>query len=57
MGISVISTQNSIDLYVCRWVLYVESRASRSWPAFGRRFGGQIATNIYIYIRDFGTTQ
>ena len=50
MGISVISTQNSIDLYVCRWVLYEESRASRSWPTKGRRFGDQIATKKYMYI-------
>jgi len=50
MGISVISTQNSIDLCVGLWVLYEENRASRSWPAFGRRFGDQIATRIQKYI-------
>ena len=50
MGISVISTQNSIDLCVGLWVLYEENRASRSWPAFGRRFGDQIATQKYMYI-------
>ena len=49
MGISIILTQNGIDLLFRLWGFSEKSRASRSWAAEGRRFGDQIATKIYVY--------